>query len=73
MEMLTPDQLDRRTVLKGVTLGAGSLLFTPLLQKVAAAAEGKGATPKRVVFIVFDNGFREIDGTLPGGVPLASE
>ena len=64
---------DRRSLLKGVSLGTSGLLFTPLLQKVAAAAEGKPATPKRVVFIVFDNGFREIDGTLPEGVPLESD
>ena len=72
-KMVPPDQLDRRTALKGVTLGAGSLVMAPLLQKVAAAAEGKAATPKRVIFIVFDNGFREIDGTLPEGVPLESD
>jgi hypothetical protein len=64
---------DRRTLLKGATLGAGGLLFAPLLQKVAAAAEGKVAAPKRVIFLVFDNGFREIDGTLPEGVPLESD
>lgn len=71
--MLTPNQLDRRSVLKGVTLGTGGLLLAPLLQKIAAAAKGQTVAPKRVVFIVFDNGFREIDGTLPEGVPLASE
>ncbi len=64
---------DRRAILKGVTLGAGSLVLSPLLQKVAVAAEGKVTTPKRVVFIVFDNGFREIDGTLPKDVPLESD
>ena len=64
---------DRRSLLKGVSLGTSGLLFTPLLQKVAAAAEGKPTTPKRVVFIVFDNGFREIDGTLPNDVPLESD
>jgi len=64
---------DRRSLLKGATLGTGGLLFAPLLQKVAAAAEGKVAAPKRVIFLVFDNGFREIDGTLPEGVPLESD
>ena len=64
---------NRRTLLKGATLGAGGLLFAPLLQKIAAAAEGKATNPKRVVFIVFDNGFREIHGTLPEGVPLESD
>ena len=64
---------DRRSLLKGATLGTGGLLFAPLLQKVAAAAEGKVAAPKRVIFLVFDNGFREINGTLPEGVPLESD
>ncbi|MBM4002040.1 MAG: hypothetical protein FJ295_01960 [Planctomycetes bacterium] len=72
-KMLTPNQLGRRTALKGITLGAGGLLLAPLLQKIAAAAEGQTVAPKRVVFIVFDNGFREIDGTLPEGVPLESD
>jgi hypothetical protein len=71
-KMVTPDQLDRRTVLKGFTLGAGGLLFEPLLQKVAAQAAGRPTAPKRVIFLLFDNGFREIDGNLPEGVPLAS-
>ena len=71
--MLSPDKLDRRSLLKGVTLGAGGVLFAPLLQKIAAAAEGKVTTPKRVIFLVFDNGFREIGGTLPEGVPLESD
>lgn len=64
---------DRRTLLKGTTLGAGSILFEPLLQKVAAQASGWPAAPKRVIFLLFDNGFREIDGTLPEGVPLESD
>lgn len=63
----------RRSLLKGVSLGAGGLLLAPLLRKIAAAAEGNMAPPKRVIFLVFDNGFREIDGTLPEGVPLESE
>ena len=63
---------DRRSFLKGVSLGTGGLLLAPLLQKIAAAADGNVTPPKRVVFIVFDNGFREIDGTLPEGVPLES-
>ena len=65
--------LHRRSLLKGVTLGAGGILLAPLLQKIAAAADGNVTPPKRVVFIVFDNGFREIDGTLPEGVPLESD
>ncbi len=63
---------DRRSFLKGVSLGAGGILLAPLLQKIAAAADGNVTPPKRVIFFVFDNGFREIDGTLPEGVPLES-
>ena len=37
LPMLTPDHIDRRSLLKGVTLGAGGFLFAPLLQKVAVA------------------------------------
>ena len=64
---------NRRSFLKGITLGAGSLVLSPLLQNIAAAADGKVTSPKRVIFLVFDNGFREIDGTLPEGVPLESD
>src|SRR5690242_3444441 len=64
---------DRRSLLKGLTLGTGGLLLAPLLQKIAAAAAGRATTPKRVVFLVFDNGFREIDGTLPKTIPLESD
>jgi len=61
---------DRRSLLKGATLGAVDSLFAPLLQKAAAAAEGKVAAPKRVIFLTFDNGFDEA-GALPEGIPLS--
>lgn len=57
--MLTNEKLNRRNYLKGVSLGAGGLLFAPLLQKVAAAADGNVMPPKRVIFFLFDNGFQE--------------
>ena len=62
---------DRRSFLKGVSLGAGGLLLAPLLQKVAAAADGKVTPPKRVIFFVFDNGFLDT-GALPVGEDLYS-
>ena len=71
LKMVTPDQLDRRTVLKGVTLGAGGILLAPLLQKIAAAAEGNVTPPKRVIFFVFDNGFKD-DGAVPVGTNFVS-
>ncbi len=53
--MFTPDQLDRRTVLKGVTLGAGAVLLQPFLQRVAAEARGE-APPPRIIFVMQGNG-----------------
>jgi len=70
--MITPDQLDRRSVLKGVTLGTGGLLLVPLLQKIAAAAEGRTVAPKRAIFFVFDNGFKD-DGAVPIGTDFVSD
>lgn len=64
-------QLGRRPVLKGISLGAGGILLAPLLQKIAAAAEGKATPPKRVIFLLFDNGFHE-RGAVPEGIPLQS-
>ncbi len=63
---------DRRSFLKGVSLGAGGLLLAPLLQKVAAAADGNVTPPKRLIFFVFDNGFKD-DGAVPVGTDLVSD
>lgn len=64
--------MHRRTLLKGVSAGTGGLLLAPLLQKVEAHAAGTDATPKRVIFVLFDNGFHE-EGAQPVGVPLATD
>ena len=61
---------NRRSFLKGVSLGTGGLFFAPFLQKVAAAAAGDTTPPKRVIFMTFDNGFDE-GGALPEGVSLS--
>ena len=63
---------DRRSFLKGVSLGTGGLLLAPLLQKIAAAADGNVTPPKRVIFFVFDNGFKD-DGAVPVGTDLVSD
>jgi len=63
---------DRRSFLKGVSLGTGGLLLAPLLQKVAAAADGNVTPPKRLIFFVFDNGFKD-DGAVPVGTDLVSD
>ncbi len=47
--------LDRRTVLKGVTLGASAAVLNPFLAQLAAQAAGT-PTGKRVVFVVEGNG-----------------
>ena len=56
--MITPDQLDRRTVLKGVTLGAGAVVLQPFLNALAAEARGE-APPPRIVVVVEANGLWE--------------
>ena len=53
--MVTPGQLDRRSVLKGITLGAGAVVLQPFLNSLEAQAAGE-APPKRVVFLFESNG-----------------
>ncbi len=55
LKMITPDQLDRRTVLKGISLGAGAVVLEPFLQRLAAEQAGQ-APPKRIVFFMESNG-----------------
>jgi len=64
--------ITRRTWLKGVTAGAGSVVFSPLIQSLAAQVEGKYTPPKRFVFVLTDNGFYE-DSAQPVGVPLEGD
>lgn len=54
--MLDPTKLlDRRNVLKGVSLGAGAVVLQPFLSRLAAEAKGE-APPPRVVFLMQGNG-----------------
>ena len=48
--------LDRRTLLKGVSLGTGATVLAPLLTQLSAQAAGTASLPKRVVFVVEGNG-----------------
>ena len=64
--------IKRRELLKGLSLGAGSVIFAPLIKSMAAQVEGNHAPPKRVVFVLFDNGFHET-GAQPVGVPLGGD
>ena len=58
LPMLTPDCIDRRSVLKGVSLGAGAVVLQPFLNALAAEARGE-APPPRLVFVVEANGLWE--------------
>ena len=55
----------RRTLLKSISAGAGSIAFAPLFNTLAAKEAGTYKTPTRVVFVLFGNGFHE-----PGSLPL---
>jgi len=59
----------RRHFLKGLSLGAGSVVFAPLLDTLAAQANGSYTAPKRVIFVLFDNGFHE-DTCVPTGISM---
>jgi hypothetical protein len=55
LNMVPPDQLERRSVLKGVTLGAGAVVLQPFLQRLEAEQSGQ-APPKRFIFFLQGNG-----------------
>lgn len=59
--------MNRREVLKGVTLGSGGLLLSPILSKLQAFAAGPVLTPKRFVFVVESNGVRP-EQIAPSGI-----
>ena len=52
----------RRDVLKGMTLGAGSVVLAPILSRLQAQAAGLAEQPKRFVFVVESNGFTPQQG-----------
>jgi hypothetical protein len=62
-----PMTMNRRDILKGMTLSTGGLLLSPLLDRMAAFADGRPVTPKRFVFVVESNGVRPEQLT-PSGV-----
>ena len=58
----------RRDALKGLSLGAGSLLLSPMLARMQAQAAGsKAAAGKRFVFVVESNGVRP-EQMAPSGI-----
>lgn len=48
----------RRQLLKGISLGTGGMLFSPILQALAAQAAGGTQLPKRFVFVLQPNGIQ---------------
>lgn len=48
--------LDRRELLKGMSLGAGTLVLSPIVEKLAAYADGRASQPTRFVFVLEGNG-----------------
>lgn len=48
--------MNRREILKGMSLGAGTLLLSPVLSQLQAQANGSPQRPKRFVFVVEGNG-----------------
>ena len=58
---------DRREWLKGVSLGAGGMLLSPILRRLEAAASGSGDPSKRFVFVVESNGVRP-EQLVPSGL-----
>ena len=47
---------NRRQLLKGLSLGAGSVLLSPMIDRLVANAEGQ-SRPPRFVFVLQSNGF----------------
>jgi len=55
-------------MLKGLSLGAGSMLLSPMIQRVMANAEGK-QRPPRFVFVLQSNGFDAVQAC-PESIPF---
>src|SRR5262245_60578389 len=48
----------RRTLLRGMSLGAGTVLLAPILRELEAHAAGFAAQPKRFVFMLQSQGLQ---------------
>ena len=58
----------RRQILKGLSLGAGSTLLSPMAARVLANAEGR-KSPPRFVFVIQSNGFDALQAC-PESIPF---
>ena len=65
-------KMNRREVLKGMSLGTGSALMAPVLRQARAAAGDPAGLPKRFVFVVRANGLRPW-GIVPEGLEAMGE
>lgn len=64
-------RLNRRSVLKGVGLGAGAVLLSPVLSQLTAHAAGAASvTKKRFVFVMEGNGLNPLQ-VQPTTIPRA--
>ena len=61
--------INRRTLMQQFSACTGGMLLTPFLQKLEAQENGTYRPAKRVVFVLFGNGFPEF-GSVPKGVSL---
>ena len=62
------NRIDRRSLLTRSLSAGAALAFAPLLSKLEAQEKGTYKTPKRVVFVLFGNGFHE-KGSIPKELP----
>lgn len=62
-------RITRRMLLKGVSAGSSGFVLAPLLRTLEAQSANAYTPPKRVVFLLFDNGFQE-RGAQPVDLPL---
>jgi len=69
LNMVTRDQLDRRTVLKGIMLGAGAGVLQPFLQRLAAEQGGQAnqvrRNQKRLLLIFLNGGMSQFESWDP--------
>ena len=65
--------ISRRSLLKGLTLGAGTSLLGPVLQQLMAYADGAPqAVRRRFVFVVQSNGINP-NHIIPSGLPTRKD
>ena len=64
--------IHRRSLLKSLSAGAGGLVLSPFLQQLAAQEQGTYKAPKRVVFVLFGNGFHEF-ASMPDAVSMTGQ